>query len=146
MPNLGPAELIVILAVALIVFGPKKLPEMGKNLGKALREFNKARNDFMDSLNTDDDAESARHTTAAVYSPEPVADTYATSDPASRPLEYPDPPDMDSADALPYGGEYHAAEGDSQPSYHHSQPEEAPVAIAANASAPAGDGKVKDNA
>jgi sec-independent protein translocase protein TatA len=39
MPNVGPMELIVILAIALIVVGPKRLPELGKSLGKGMREF-----------------------------------------------------------------------------------------------------------
>lgn len=39
MPNIGPVELIVILAVALLVLGPKKLPEVGKSLGRGIREF-----------------------------------------------------------------------------------------------------------
>ena len=39
MPNVGPMELIVILAIALIVLGPKKLPEVGKSLGNGIREF-----------------------------------------------------------------------------------------------------------
>ena len=39
MPNVGPMELIVILAIALIVLGPKKLPEVGQSLGKGMREF-----------------------------------------------------------------------------------------------------------
>lgn len=41
MPNLGAPELIVILLVALVVFGPRKLPELGKSLGHGLREFRK---------------------------------------------------------------------------------------------------------
>jgi TatA/E family protein of Tat protein translocase len=40
--GLGPTELIFILALALIVFGPKKLPEMARSLGKALQELKKA--------------------------------------------------------------------------------------------------------
>ncbi|MDX6707407.1 MAG: sec-independent protein translocase protein TatA [Solirubrobacteraceae bacterium] len=39
MPNIGPMELILVLAIALIVLGPKKLPEVGKSLGKGMREF-----------------------------------------------------------------------------------------------------------
>ena len=39
MPNVGPMELIVVLVIALIVLGPKKLPEVGKSLGKGMREF-----------------------------------------------------------------------------------------------------------
>ncbi|WP_155298380.1 Sec-independent protein translocase subunit TatA/TatB [Deinococcus kurensis] len=42
MPNIGPAELLVILIVALVVFGPRKLPELGKSLGAGLREFRKS--------------------------------------------------------------------------------------------------------
>lgn len=39
MPNVGPMEIILVLIVALIVFGPKKLPELGKSLGKGIHEF-----------------------------------------------------------------------------------------------------------
>ena len=39
MPNVGPLELVVILAIALIVHGPKKLPEVGRSIGKGMREF-----------------------------------------------------------------------------------------------------------
>ena len=39
MPNVGPMEIILVLIVALIVFGPKKLPDLGKSLGKGIREF-----------------------------------------------------------------------------------------------------------
>ena len=39
MPGIGPMELIVVLAIALIVLGPKRLPDAGKSLGKGIREF-----------------------------------------------------------------------------------------------------------
>ena len=39
MPNVGPMELVIVLAIALIVLGPKKLPEVGRSLGKGMREF-----------------------------------------------------------------------------------------------------------
>jgi sec-independent protein translocase protein TatA len=39
MPNIGPLELAIILIIALIVFGPKKLPELGRSLGRGIREF-----------------------------------------------------------------------------------------------------------
>jgi sec-independent protein translocase protein TatA len=37
--NIGPTELIIVLVIALIVIGPKRLPEVGKSLGKGMREF-----------------------------------------------------------------------------------------------------------
>ena len=39
MPNIGPMELIVVLVIALVVLGPKRLPDAGKSLGKGIREF-----------------------------------------------------------------------------------------------------------
>ena len=39
--NIGPMELILILIIALVIFGPRKLPEIGKSLGDAIREFKK---------------------------------------------------------------------------------------------------------
>jgi len=48
MFNLGPFELVAIFVVALLVFGPDKLPEMGKQVGKAVREFRK----FQESMNS----------------------------------------------------------------------------------------------
>jgi TatA/E family protein of Tat protein translocase len=46
MPSLGMQEIIVIFVLALIVFGPRKLPELGKTLGKGLAEFKKASNEL----------------------------------------------------------------------------------------------------
>jgi sec-independent protein translocase protein TatA len=39
MPNVGPLELIVVLIIALVVFGPKRLPELGRSMGRGIREF-----------------------------------------------------------------------------------------------------------
>jgi sec-independent protein translocase protein TatA len=39
MPAIGPMELIIVLAIALIVLGPKRLPDAGRSLGRGLREF-----------------------------------------------------------------------------------------------------------
>ncbi len=52
LPNLGIPELILILVVALIIFGPGKLPEVGKSLGKTIREFRKSSSAIYD----DDDS------------------------------------------------------------------------------------------
>jgi len=42
MPGIGPMELIIVLAIALIVLGPKRLPDAGKSIGKGMREFKDA--------------------------------------------------------------------------------------------------------
>ena len=39
MPSIGPMELIVVLVIALIIFGPKRLPDLGRSLGGGMREF-----------------------------------------------------------------------------------------------------------
>jgi sec-independent protein translocase protein TatA len=39
MPNIGPMELVIVLAIALIILGPKRLPDAGRSLGRGLREF-----------------------------------------------------------------------------------------------------------
>ncbi len=44
--NLGFPEIMIIFVIALLVFGPRKLPELGKSLGKSLAEFKKATNDL----------------------------------------------------------------------------------------------------
>ena len=39
MPNIGPLEIAVVLVIVLIIFGPKRLPELGRSLGRGIREF-----------------------------------------------------------------------------------------------------------
>lgn len=50
MGNLGMPELIFIFALALLIFGPKKLPELGKQLGKGIGEFKRATTDLKRSI------------------------------------------------------------------------------------------------
>jgi sec-independent protein translocase protein TatA len=54
MPSVGPGEIILVLIVALLIFGPKRLPEMGRSVGKSMREFK-------DSLSGKDDDEIEHH-------------------------------------------------------------------------------------
>ena len=42
MPNIGPMELIIVLVLALVVLGPKRLPEAGRSLGRGIREFRRS--------------------------------------------------------------------------------------------------------
>jgi sec-independent protein translocase protein TatA len=39
MPNIGPLELVIVLLVILVIFGPKRLPDLGRSLGSGIREF-----------------------------------------------------------------------------------------------------------
>ena len=53
MLNIGPTELILILGVALVIFGPGKLPELGQTLGKTIREFKSAVNNIDEDIKKD---------------------------------------------------------------------------------------------
>ena len=52
--NVGPMELIVVLVIALVVLGPKKLPEVGKSLGKGMREFKESISGMAEQRRRDD--------------------------------------------------------------------------------------------
>ena len=70
--SLGMPELIVIFIIALIVFGPRKLPELGRSLGRGIAEFKKATNDLQSSLEEEVRVEEQR---AASRPPAPAAAT-----------------------------------------------------------------------
>ena len=50
MMGIGPMEILGILVLALVVFGPKRLPEMGKSIGQAIREFKSVGNEIQDEI------------------------------------------------------------------------------------------------
>ena len=50
MGGIGGIEIFIVLVVALVIFGPQKLPEMGRSLGKAIREFKSAGTEIQDEL------------------------------------------------------------------------------------------------
>jgi sec-independent protein translocase protein TatA len=62
MPNIGPLEIVIILIIALIVFGPKRLPELGRSMGRGLREF---KNSLTTDKDDDDDVRELERSRAA---------------------------------------------------------------------------------
>lgn len=58
--SIGFPEMMIILMIALLVFGPKKLPEVGKSLGKALREFRKTSDEIKEKIEEEIQAEEFR--------------------------------------------------------------------------------------
>jgi Tat protein translocase TatB subunit len=77
--SLGGPELFLILVVALIVFGPRKLPEIGKSLGKMMAEFRKASNDFRRTIEEEVEADKIREATRIDMSPVPATTAAATT-------------------------------------------------------------------
>lgn len=68
--SIGPQELILVLVIALIVFGPRKLPDIGKSMGKMMAEFRKASSDFKRTI--EDEVEAEKRTAALPAAAEPV--------------------------------------------------------------------------
>ena len=67
--SIGPTELIIVLVIVLLIFGPKRLPGLGKQLGSGMREF-KDSISGKDSHDDDDDRDDRRETEAALGRPE----------------------------------------------------------------------------
>jgi len=63
--SVGVPELIIIFTIALIIFGPRKLPELGKSLGKSLAEFKRASNELKNTLDEEIRLEERRSVTSA---------------------------------------------------------------------------------
>ncbi len=87
MGGLGMPEVILILVIALIVFGPRKLPELGKSLGQAMAQFRRASDDFKRTWEQEVEMEqykgSAETTTAA--STPYASETHASSEAGQLP-------------------------------------------------------------
>ncbi len=82
MFGVGAPELIIIAVIALLVFGPSKLPEIGKTIGKGLREFKKASSDLKDQVNPLSDIEEP----APKPEPEPKSITKGKSASVKKPV------------------------------------------------------------
>ena len=79
--SIGAPELIIILVIALIIFGPRKLPELGRSLGKSIGEFKKASNELRSTLEDEIRVEEQRERTTQAASATPPS---ATPPPANE--------------------------------------------------------------
>jgi sec-independent protein translocase protein TatA len=75
--GIGPLELIIVLVIALVVFGPKRLPDLGRSLGTGMREFK----DSITGSSKDDDDEDERSALTEPTSDDPAAPDDAVSRP-----------------------------------------------------------------
>ena len=73
--SIGMPELIIILVIALIIFGPRKLPELGRSLGRSINEFKKASNELRSTLEEEIRVEEVRDRTTTAASATPPAAT-----------------------------------------------------------------------
>ena len=80
LSSIGPMELIVVLVIALIVLGPKRLPDAGRSLGRGLREFKGA---ISGGDDRDEDARAERELAAMTATPDPVAPAVRRSEPVA---------------------------------------------------------------
>src|SRR6185436_14481263 len=81
MGSLGMPEILMILVIALIIFGPRKLPELGKTLGQSLAQFRRASEDF--KRQWEDEVVMERHRIESPPPPPVEHATYSDSVPAS---------------------------------------------------------------
>jgi len=89
--SIGMPELILIFVVALLVFGPRKLPEIGKSLGKGLAEFKKASDDLKRTIEQEIE-EGKKEVSSIPAQVQSVADSIARTPAAAPPPEAAQPP------------------------------------------------------
>jgi sec-independent protein translocase protein TatA len=95
--SIGMPELIIILVIALIIFGPRKLPELGRSLGRSIGEFKKASNELRSTLEEEIRLEEQRDQRTATRAEQDSAIAAAATQPSSTPPPAaPTPPSDDT--------------------------------------------------
>src|SRR5688572_18551001 len=90
--SLGVPELLLIFVVILIVFGPRRIPEIGRTLGKALGEFRKATDDFKSTIEREVRLEELKKITPTVLTPfESISESVSRSEPVTAPAALDEP-------------------------------------------------------
>ena len=125
--SIGMPELLIIFVIALIIFGPRKLPELGHSLGKTLRQFKRASNDLSNTLEEEIHVEEQTHR-------EPPAPARAAAPPAEDPQHEdeihveeqtrPEPPASTPAAAPPAEDQQH--DEAKRPLAHPTDPRDPP--------------------
>ena len=82
--SIGMPELVIILVIALIIFGPRKLPELGKSLGKSINEFKKASTELQNTLEQEIKLEEQKDERAKTATPPPPPPARGDSTPTAR--------------------------------------------------------------
>jgi sec-independent protein translocase protein TatA len=72
MPNIGPLEIAIVLVIVLIIFGPKRLPELGRSMGRGIREFRGSISGERDKDDADDQHAELEASPSAEAKAEPV--------------------------------------------------------------------------
>jgi len=121
MGPLGVPELIIIFIVALVVFGPRKLPELGRSLGKSLSEFKRASNELRNTLDEEIQNEDRR---AAMAKSSPTTPTPANTGISTPDTDYEAPEDAynSSGDYEHQADDYRVAASDPEPLADAAQP------------------------
>ena len=107
MGSLGGMEILLLFALALLLFGPRRLPEIGRTVGKTVAEFRKATLDFKTSLEREVELEKLKETTGAIreaarlvqHPTRTILDAAAQA--VTTPVDAPEPPPPPPSDAVP---------------------------------------------